>query len=175
MPGETKLVPEDMPPSVRIDFIWSSRHSEELKAIIRANLPAIAEHMDNWREASAEEDMHKATDFVLTSLSVAARVRRSGRWQKDITIRSWRPSEVATELQKLKSGDGDIMIYAWTNSIDAIDEWAIIDLHLMRSTGTLENPTQRGIDNKDGSSAFDAWDMNTLRRMGCIIAEKMAA
>jgi hypothetical protein len=63
------------------------------------------------------------------------------------------------------------MVYGWTDESDAVSEWAIVDLHAMRDTGAIDDPSIEGIPNIDSSSSFDAWDIAGLEDLGCIIAK----
>jgi hypothetical protein len=172
MPGETKLNPDDMREDVKIDFLWAGKHNDQIRSIVLRHYPEIDDRLRGWHEASAEEDMRRATDFVLDRLSVASRVRRSGYSFRDLTLRNKRPSGFESERAKIARGAGDIAFYGWANEDDTIGDYVIVDLHAMRQTGLIDDWYDE-IPNTDGSSTFCVWRIEDLGALGCIIAKKL--
>ncbi len=84
-------------------------------------------------------DMRKNTDYVALmelgrTLHIAGRIRGYKYAADDeFTIRSSRPSGNDTELQKIKKGYGDYMLYCHKNKKgNGILKYLLIDLHLLR-------------------------------------------
>jgi hypothetical protein len=104
--------------------------------------------------APIEDDLRRNTDLILRSavplrlgreLRISARVRRHDylrrlehapgiEYRKQITIRDRRPSRVATEMDKLRLGEGDIFVYGFESEpgSDRLYPWAVVNLDLIR-------------------------------------------
>lgn len=125
--------------------------------------------------ADIVDDMTKAKDIQISfelfkkgSADIACRCRRiSVDKYGDITIRSGRPSGMKSELQKIKEGHGDYMVYGWIPG-KHIEAYCIVDLDRMRQSGVLEQKRQTRW-NKDWSSCFVFLSINELRQTGCLV------
>ena len=149
------------------NFGWQSNYYPQIKSILMENLGKIV----NINIADQEQDMKRATDFVITMTGgdVAVRIRRDGYYKfHDFTIRSSKPSGHKTELQKIIDGYGDFYLYCWTVG-DDIKKWVLINLEKLRISGILNKP-RREIQNTDGSSNFIAIGLDELG--DSIIAER---
>jgi MoaA/NifB/PqqE/SkfB family radical SAM enzyme len=152
---------------VRRDWNWSDGYLPEVRRILLQN----AVYLFNVDVASYALDVKQATDMLLTvsgRKNVAVRLRRASYHQRDLTIRAARASGVKTELDKLRSGYGDIYLYGWTLEMQ-IQEWMLVDLHQVRKCGLL-NTRWPFIGNTDKATQFIAIPYTTLKDSGCILA-----
>lgn len=148
----------------RQDRAWSDRYLGQIVEILRENAGALL----SIQVAPESDDRKHATDLVVTVKGgdVAVRVRRGNCKYRDLTLRAMRDSHVPTELQKIKDGYARWYLYGWIKH-DELDEWMLIDLDKLRSSGLLEQ--QRIISNYDGTH-FIALSRVALR--DCIIVER---
>ncbi len=88
------------------------------------------------REASLEEDRKEATDLWVGQYRVMARVRKFAdkeRYSDQFTLRHNPRIGHVTELQKVKAGLADYLIYAFANEEGTgLDSWKLIDLDALR-------------------------------------------
>lgn len=149
------------------DKAWADRYFPEIERVIRQ----VAGQIISVRFASDDEDMKKATDYVVTveSGEIACRIRRfKPEWKPvDITIRAWRASGTETELAKLKRGFGRWMLYAWAKDDGQFESWVFIDLDKLRSSNLLDSDNT--IANRDGQSGFLPVTLEALKRAGCVV------
>ena len=89
--------------------------------------------------ASYEDDVKKATDLIVignSTLRIGVRLRTNFYWKQykhDFTIRSGRPSGVATELDKILDGWGDYLFYGFANNTKTeVIDYHVIDLNEFR-------------------------------------------
>lgn len=137
----------------------------QVERILKQNAP----HFVNVRIASKDQDMKQATDFIviIEGGEIAVRIRRANvRW-RDLTIRS-RIGHAKTEIHKIREGFGRYYLYCWTDANNAICDWILVDLDLLRESGLLEN--RKEIPNKDGYTAFINIPAIELAANGCLIA-----
>lgn len=149
------------------DYGWQRQFRFRLGAICGAYL---------FREAPWEEDAHHNTDLWLTvpkeGLRVACRVRRPEVlehpvWRDEFTIRTSRPSGVATELEKVTAGFGDYNLYAFAGLDGGLAAWVLGDLSVFRAwrlqflAGNGREPGDAQT-NSDGSSGFRAYRIDDL-------------
>lgn len=114
----------------RSDKAWSDRFTDEIKGILGRFLIG---------EIPVEDKTHN-TDFMvfkMDAVRVACRIRRRdrnyGRYKKQFTIRSKRPSGAATEFNKMIRGWGDYLLYGFAdNDGDRLFSWFIGDLSEFR-------------------------------------------
>lgn len=155
-------------PDYKSDRDWSDCLIPHLKLIVADLLIA---------PAPDAEDMLRNTDLIVIRASerrIACRVRRPEidfeKYQFEFTIRSFRPSEVETELSKILRGYGDYLIYAFSVEKDAslsLFAWRIIDLSEFRLWFHRETVRLKGripgveIPNPDGTR-FRAFDVRTM-------------
>jgi hypothetical protein len=108
-------------------FAWQSGQLDEMKRII-ANYVV--------QEAPAEDDQQRNTDLLVPSARIACRVRKyadMARYGGEFTIRSARSSGRQTELQKVVSGWGDYIFYAFsTEDETGFAAWLLGDLSVFR-------------------------------------------
>lgn len=145
------------------DWDFQARFSEHQRE--------IAQKAVRVEFAPIEDDLKRNTDLILRSvvpirdriIRISARVRRRkhlSRYQNQFTIRYRRPSGVATEIDKMRLGDGDLFIYGFESQpcVDhecgheagkcRLDPWLIGDLHILRdydaAGGFCEIRTNKG-------------------------------
>jgi len=153
------------------DRAWSDLHIDHLKQIVGPRLLVPSDF---------DVDTKQATDFVLLEArnwQIAARVRKPGyfdRYPYEFTVRSYRPTGVRTELEKvLHDGFGDWMFYGHHGGIASkrgrplyvIGRWMLLDLHKFRdavaaSGGRLGQEMQ----NPDGTR-FRAYDVRQMKQV----------
>lgn len=157
---------------VKQGMAWQSAYYEDFARILRAN----AHNLLTIRPGTPDEDMKRATDFVIElggGGRVAARVRSDGKFYWDITLRSYSRG-YKTELAKLQEGGADIAkyyLYCWTGTTKKIDKWLLWDIDKMRAAGLL-NRAWREIPNHDGGQTkFIAIPISDLRASDCILGE----
>lgn len=86
------------------------------------------------------QDQHEATDFAVFAakpVKVAVRLRRYeylARYGSEFTIRWTRPSGVATEIDKIRIGLVDYMLYGFVDETETkLMQYAICDLGIFRA------------------------------------------
>lgn len=148
---------------------------DQLFEILRAN----AMHIVKVDIATPEQDKTQATDYVIhvDVGCIAARVRSysstSAYRYRDWTIRTYNKG-VTTEIDKLRSGYGDLYLYAWENESGRLAEWMLFDLHKVRESKLLdEDNLPPSIPNKDGYTHFTAISAKTLIDAGCMISHSI--
>jgi hypothetical protein len=126
--------------------------------------------------APAEEDQQRNTDLIVLNMQpvrVACRIRRFeylADYRDEFTIRSDRPSGAKTELAKIVEGWGDYLFYGFASpGGGALAFWFLADLLVFRRwysdavaalpAGSLPGTLHH---NRDGSSAFRAFELNDL-------------
>lgn len=152
---------------VRRDWAWSDGYLPEVRRILLQN----AMYLFTVEVASFALDVKQATDMLLTVTgrkNIAVRLRRASYQWRDLTIRASRASGVKTELDKIRSGYGDIYLYGWTLELQ-IQEWMLVDLNRLRKSGLLTR-TWPFIGNTDNQTQFIAIPYRTLKDYGCILA-----
>ena len=95
--------------SFRQDFSWQAKFYPSIKKILMDN----ASKLIKIDIASSEQDMQRATDFIVmvNGGAVSVRIRRNiANSYRDLTIRSKRPNGCETELQKIKKGFADFYL-----------------------------------------------------------------
>lgn len=107
------------------------------------------------RTSTVVEDTQHATDLVVTAsgINVSCRVRRHDKIKyKEVTIRSLsrKGYEGKTELEKLRGGEGDYMLYCHCNKNESnICRYILLDLFFLRAyiDNNIEDlPTIRNTD-----------------------------
>jgi hypothetical protein len=124
--------------------------------------------------APATADMRENTDLISVDsnapLRVACRVRRfsaAHRYSGEFTLRAGRESGTRTELDKVLSGHGDVMLYAWAAEVGPnLCAWVLIDLDEFRryyndSLESLGVPPGLLRANRDGT-AFRSYRLDNL-------------
>lgn len=150
---------------------WQSEYYEDFARILRAN----AHNLLTIRPGTPDEDMKRATDFVIElggGGRVAARVRRDGKFYWDITLRS-HSRGYKTELAKLQEGGTDIAkyyLYCWTEA-KKISNWLLWDIDKMRDAGLLHKAWNEK-DNGDGTK-FIMIPILALQSANCVLAEHL--
>lgn len=174
-----------MDKSTQRDFTWAEKHLEEIKAILKEN----AMHLLEVQVASEEEDLHQATDMVISVRAgdVAVRVRKPTCTYRDWTIRKSRPGGTPTELEKIQEGYASWYLYCWTSQINCfknkifncskcrevslgckITEWILVDLSIVRKCGILDREWKTK-PNVDDSSDFICIPVKDLLNERCLL------
>jgi len=168
--GEIRCVKK----AVQRDMDWQRRYYREIEAILRS----LAHVMVDFRIGTDDEDMKRATDFVLevdANATVAGRMRRlvssTGRVlrERDLTLRLSRPSGVSTEEEKILSGWARWYLYIWTDSDGRITEWIFVDLDELRRNWPALLRQSTTMPNRDGSSTFRCIPAVGLQQQGCLV------
>lgn len=156
-----------MQANVRKDWTWADGYLPEIRRILADNALSLV----NIQIASEEQDLKKATDMVLTISgrgAIAVRVRRPKWHYRDLTLRAWRRSGVRTELEKISAGSGDFYLYCWASVTGmTIPEWMLVDLHMLRASGLLQQAAMTR--NTDGETGFAHIAFKDMARAGCIV------
>ncbi len=138
---------------------WADRYMRAVRCLLGDTF---------FREGTPEEDQQQNTDlrvFRLTSFTVAVRVRQHRymsdpqhpEWKTEVTFRSSLPSGVPTEREKMLSGWGDYMVYAFAaEQGGGLARWVVLDLEHLRTCwacrARIENAGEK--HNHDNSSDF---------------------
>lgn len=149
-------------------FADNWRWQEQQYSLIEKVLLRNAMHLIKIDVASQQDDMQRATDFVVTMRggAVAVRIRKDTKY-RDFTIRAKMASGYKTELDKLRQGFGDFYLYLWTEHGALVEYW-LMDLHRLRASGMLDG--ERNIKwNVDRGSAFIALSLAELQNAGAIM------
>lgn len=127
------------------------------------------------RLANKAEDMKQATDMVVdisNSAKMAVRIRRyaavntARKVYRDFTIRSYNGGN-PTELDKLKQGFGDWYLYAWENASGQLDEYILVNLAALRTSGLLTKGYKE-TPNADGRTKFISIDLKALLEVNAL-------
>tara|TARA_S200002703_G_C3730970_1_gene224678 strand:- start:72 stop:599 length:528 start_codon:yes stop_codon:yes gene_type:complete len=152
---------------------WASLFDRQVKM-------AIGPHLIS--KAALEEDVTRATDFVLSTdrVRIACRMRRWSkvtfeRFGDQFTVRSHLASGAKTELAKILDGWGDMMFYGWGDPETLrLREWHLLDLNVFREWFFYSKqnsiPISAGqVRNNDGSTgeAFFIPDLPEGGVIGC--------
>lgn len=153
------------------DYKWAAMFDRQVKM-------AIGPHVIG--NASAEDDMEKATDLVLVTdnVRIACRIRRwsmdsHARYGSQFTVRSGRDSGAKTELSKILAGWGDLFFYGWGDpQTKRLREWSLIDLSVFRRYHAESAEKGKCIiadekDNRDGTQFIAYW-LNLLPDGGVV-------
>ena len=163
-----------MNPAVQRDMDWQRRYYRQIEAILRS----LAHSMVDFRIATDDEDMLRATDFVIqveANATVAGRMRRlvssTGQilYKRDLTLRLTRPSGISTEEQKILAGWARWYLYIWTDREEQIAEWIFVDLKEMRKKWSTLLRFSIIKPNHDGSSTFRCIPVAALDQEACLI------
>lgn len=143
------------------DYRWASTFDRQVKM-------AIGPHVIG--NATAEDDMEKATDLVLVTdrVRIACRIRRwsvvaHAKYGGQFTVRSGRDSGARTELSKILEGWGDLFFYGWGDpQTKRLREWHLIDLavfrrHYAESKASGKCIIADEINNRDGTRFVAYW------------------
>lgn len=115
------------------------------------------------------EDSKFSYDMVYNGkVEISVRLRNNYYLKyRDFTIRCKSRNNGITEIDKLKSGMGNVYFYGWLNDISTeIQEYVIVDINKIR--GLLDQGTYR--TNTD-NTAFMAYDISFLKRNDAIIKQ----
>lgn len=151
------------------DRQWGDGYTEQVMGILKR----LIVHCVVLSIAPTEEDNKHATDLTITLDGgfIAVRLRRPNCTRRDLTIRSSRSSGAKTELAKIKEGFASRYFYGWTNTNHVINEWILVDLDKMRSSGLIFTP-RKDIPNGDGTF-FVCFALNELSQAGCLIETQL--
>lgn len=145
---------------------WSDRFIDEIKGIVGPHL---------LRVTPDEIDRTQAADlmvFTAQTVTIAARVRRPGYYQKypnEFTIRAKLKSGGETELSKIINGWGTWMFYGHSAPCETkLAAWMLIDLNAFRASLIREarNSTyiKCGDKSNDDGSHFKWFDAGSFPR-----------
>ncbi|HEX7926472.1 MAG TPA: MT-A70 family methyltransferase [bacterium] len=138
------------------DFQWQRGYLKQMKRICGEYLIG---------EAPREEDVKRNTDLIVLRMEpvrIACRVRDYAKYRQrygsEFTIRYRRSSGVDTELDKIRDGWGDYMLYGFGQPNGHFRPWGLGDLDVFRDWYQPGCGTERR--NGDRSSDFLAfrWD-----------------
>jgi len=142
------------------DKKWTDNLIPYLKCILGMNFIG---------EATLAEDQKHNTDLIVLDikpLRFACRIRTFSYYKNfsdEFTIRKSRPFGTKTELQKIKEGFGDYLLYAFaTEDKTKIHFWRIIDLKAFRKYLEEDHPYISAIPNGDESSYFAAFECSKI-------------
>jgi len=115
---------------------------------------------------SVDHDLHNGTDFeifIVKPFTVGVRLRRVGYYQRfknEFTLRWSRPSKVPTEIDKVRAGLVDYILYGFVNAEESkIVQYFIGDLAVFRE----HEPKPTGIfDNRPPDSQLAAYQLSSL-------------
>lgn len=126
--------------------------------------------LNDLHVADLDADRHHGTDLLVVPRyrTVGLRVR-DPRYADDIAIRAARPSGVRSELDKLRHGAPELILYAWHDGGDRLSAWKLIDAGRLRASGLLDRPREQTMP--DGTTVA-LIPLDQLRRHGCVIAER---
>lgn len=137
--------------------------------IIKRILYRNIHHFVDLQEATIEEDMTEGFDFSLqyNQRKIAVRIRKPECTYRDFTVR------YRTEFDKIKSGKGNMYLYAWTNKVgdqEKIDQYMLIDLDHLRNTTFFSdiNFDKRVIHNTDGFTKFTYATISEIDKYGSL-------
>lgn len=141
---------------------------EQFQPQIRKIISANAYRIMKINTASHYEDTRRATDLNITGGgAVGVRMRDANTRYRDFTIRSSAPAGLPSELDKLKDGYNDYYFYGWGKDGGELEDWILIDTHMLKESGLLEKAIEKV--NTDGSK-FVFLSIDDLEKLGCIIA-----
>jgi len=113
-------------------------------------------------KASKYEDINENTDYIVGDRKISVRIRRDKyrKYENEITFRLNVPSGNRSEFDKMLSGLGDYMLYAFADPTESrIAKWTIIDLAKMRESSCQPSEWK---SNRDGSSDFVVFKLDSL-------------
>lgn len=137
----------------------------------------IVKHYDRllkFEPSTPEQDRKEGYDAILNFKGVHFPVRiREYDYHKqfhDFTIRSKVSSGLKTELAKLKEGGEGYYFYGYkTKDGTNLQYYYLLDINHFVSSGVIDNPTGKSIENPDGSQ-FNSYDLGHLDIHDIIIA-----
>ena len=141
-------------------FDFGNQFIQEIKTIIARNFYASTAEVE---DATKEEDCLEATDLKLGDLRFMVRVRRASQiqYKGQFTLRHDPRPGHKTELQKVRQGWGDYMIYGFADAGGKkLSEWIIVDLGAWRYQtrehyGEIAPPTRRDVSGDCSFFAFN--------------------
>lgn len=150
-------------PSSTDDWSIQPEYREEIFDILEENLDKLI----NIRESSFWEDVSQATDAVIELRPVAVRIRNTTPYEfgkiPDVTIRS-SCRGAKTELDKIKSGWGEVYLYCWKN----IEDYILYDIKKLRQNDFFTSLDKEEISNDDGTG-FITISLPELQRYSSVI------
>ena len=150
------------------NFSFQDGYLQQIQSIVSLNL----QHMVTFRKGTQIEDSYQSTDMVINidmGVAIAVRIRRPDCKYRDLTIRSRSWGNGKTEIDKLRDGWGDWYLYAWQNKQNVLDEWMLINIHAMRSSGLLGSKKVSRF-NTDGKTAFISYSIDELFKSGSLVS-----
>jgi hypothetical protein len=149
------------------DKEWTERWTPQIIDVIRS----LAHRIVDVKAALPDQDRNHATDYIIKVEvgDIACRLRRIERCPRlDFTIRSHRPSQVKTELQKLQEGFARFYLYGWIERESEWHKWVFVDLNRCREYGLFRR-LWRSKTNRDGTQfIFIPWSV--VASIGAVIA-----
>jgi hypothetical protein len=131
----------------RDDKGWADIFRPQIEELLR---PIVGEIVE-LRDATDEQDRTEGFDYVIATRigNVACRLRRPTEY-RDVTIRSYRPSRIRTEIDKLRDGHAQLYFYGWVDGTGTrFADYVVFDVPRFLAAGLLEQA--REITNADGT------------------------
>jgi hypothetical protein len=129
-----------------------------------------AKHIFTIKPSNDYDDLNKATDCVFNTIGGSIAFRHRGEYAfheyHDITLRSFRPSGVKTEVEKIREGSPRWYLYCWVKD-NKITEWVLLDLNIFRET-IIDNPDTPHKKTNYDENKFHAYGIIQLYKAGCI-------
>jgi hypothetical protein len=150
----------------RDDKAWADVFRPQIEDLIR---PIVGEIVE-LRDATEEQDRTEGFDYVIATTigNVACRLRRWDCEYRDVTIRSYRPSGVRTEIDKLRDGHAQLYFYGWTNQTETgFVDWLVFDVPRFLAAGLLE--AARDIPNPDRTRFRPIPSRELFTVPGCVL------
>ena len=158
----------------RKDLIWSDTFkgqiSETLTIVLASKILRFVTASD-YKDKKEATDMEPFVDMANNAGSVGVRMRRGDIKYRDLTLRSWRISNVKTELEKVIEGWGRWYFYGWASG-HRVGEWMVLCMDTLRKSGLLSRD-RRIIKNRDNTSGFSVVSFNELSTVKCIVKCKI--
>lgn len=156
-------------PTFKDNWNFQLNYYKTVETLLKRN----AEYFISVSVATQEQDMKRATDFVvkIEGGDIAVRIRRKYYKYRDLTIRS-KNGIYKTEIDKLKEGWARYYLYCWETDDSKIDEWMLVDMNMVRTMKLLEGRQEKY--NKDGKTAFICIPFHELNNNNCILASNIS-
>ena len=139
------------PCSYKGNWDFSQKTMPEVVKLLKKNAHRFLE----FSEASREDDLHHATDYVIAFKGgkIAIRVRRPQYEYRDLTIRAYNNGS-KTEIHKILEGFANYYFYGWTDASNNIKEYILVDLDKLRESKLLADWQKHIRMNRDGKTGF---------------------
>jgi hypothetical protein len=143
--------------------------ADVMRPQVEDHLRPIVGEIVELRDATAEQDRSEGFDYVIATKigNVACRLRRPCSY-RDVTIRSYRPSGVRTEIDKLRDGHAQLYFYGWVNEAGSrFRDYVVFDVARFLAAGLLEEASE--IPNVDGTRFRAIPVVRLFSVAGCVL------